>query len=45
MKGSFGRSCGREEVPGMCIAIVSGVLLNRAESLFDFFFFLRHSLF
>lgn len=25
-------------MPGMCIAIVSGVLLNRAESLFDFFF-------
>lgn len=32
--GEFGRSCGREEVPGMCIAIVSGVLLNRAERLF-----------
>ncbi len=33
-EGEFGRSCGREEVPGMHIAIVSGLQLNGAERLF-----------
>uniref|UniRef100_A0A3B5BDW8 DBB domain-containing protein n=1 Tax=Stegastes partitus TaxID=144197 RepID=A0A3B5BDW8_9TELE len=31
-----GSSRGREVVPGMCVAIVSGVLLNRAKRLFFF---------
>lgn len=39
-EGEFGRSCGREEVPGMCAAIVSRVLMNREERLpFSFFIF------
>lgn len=29
-----GGSCGREEVPGMCIAIVSGVLPSAPQRLF-----------
>lgn len=42
-EGEFGTSCGRDEVPGMCIAIVSGVLLNKVEMLFGMnFVFIPH---
>ena len=42
-EAEFGTSCGRDEVPGMCIAIVSGVLLNKVEMLFGMkFVFIPH---